>query len=875
MQIEELDLCKIDLESVCSMIPSKSLLLTANKRQANQIMKYLSEYLCFTKETKEVMQVVSLDDWMVRLFEYLSFSQIELPSFFLNKPSMRILWRNILKKDSISKNYSIESNSLSILALDAYEIINNWMIRFPKGFNSLECDRFIHWNRCYKKELNKLNAIDANGIYSIIIRSIEKNRIILPESIVLSGFTEYSPRINKLLKKILSKNTKLYLMSNEVSKSSSNRYLKCNNIIEEWRSAAIWMADSFIKNPSGRYAIVSAQIDKHAEIAYRTLGHILRYYRKEFSITFSISYEKSAIQVPIIHSAFLWLDILVCLSVDSKCNIKNLGETLLSSYSFMGNRLFEPFSILEIKLRDKIGTCIDIIEISELLKDCNLGIDFLTALSIWPKGDSLLMISRWIKIIRKSLFFICFSRYVFSDEAVNRALELFDSLLNEFNVFSGFFGNISADRVISLFKSFVEFNRFYQYENSHKNIEVLDLLEVGSRSWDAIWIIGFNDGVLPGLVYSNPFLPKDIAHKFPIPHSSREYEYDWSYSIYKSVNKCAKEFIVSYSSNENGVVMEPSPFIDDSYQELNIMDYRSLEEKVPMEYINDSKGPRLLPSESVINGANVLELQSRNPLWAFAKYRLGIKSLEPYYKDKNTLYKRGRFLHRVLELFWLDVRCYSKLIDLSDDAIESLLLKYIEDALSINLYFDQEFIRQLESERALKLLINWINIEKGRLPFLVNNVEDNISWKYKSLVFNMRLDRIDLFKDKAIIIDYKTGRNILNIDLDWDNRQRPINLQLALYHMAFSQINSVDVLSLVIVSLRANGILMSGISSEDFGLPGIRVCSDFDSKIRDLFSKVLMLADEYAEGVSTNFVVKEDDIKFCDITPFLRINFNK
>ncbi|AGF48856.1 PD-(D/E)XK nuclease family protein [Candidatus Kinetoplastidibacterium galati] len=877
MHIEkELDLCEINLESVCSMAPRKSLLLTANKRQANQAMKHLSEYLCSSKETKELLQIISIDEWIINLFENLSFlPNINIPTFFLNKPCLQVLWHSILTRNINKDSYSIGNKKSSALALDAYNLIKNWKIKLPKNLADYENSSFVYWKKYYEKETKRINAIDINGVYSLVIKNINRNKISLPENIILSGFLENYPRLDDLLRKLISKKVKIYLLSNKIDKLTSNKYLKCDNITEEWRSAVNWITDSFIRNPSGKYAIASAHLDKQAEVAYRMLDHKLRCYKEEISITFSISCEKSIAHSPIIHSAFSWLNILFNLSVSRKCDTKNFGKALLSSCSFMGNKLFEPYSVLELKLRDKIGIYIDIIEISELLADYDLGADLIDALSFWPERDNLLQISKWILIIRKSLFFICFSRYASSDIIVHEAVKLFDKLLNEFNVLSPFFGDISAARVISLFEHFVESNKFYKNDNRHKNIEVLDLKDVISRNWDAVWVIDFNDEIFQYPIHSNPFLPKNILHEFSIAKPIFRNELNLSCYAYKSLNQCTRQLVVSYSSQEDYDSVQPSKFIDDSYQILNyVNNYCSLKRKVNMECINDSKGPRLLTSESVINGTGVLELQSRNPLWAFAKYRLGIVGLDPYYKDKRISYRRGRFLHRILELFWLDVRYHSKLMSLSDMEIDSLLLKHIKNALSVDFYLDLGFIKQLESERALKILKNWINTEKNRLPFLASSLEYKFSWEYKSLVFNMRSDRIDFLENKAVIIDYKTGNRIFNIDLDW-SRQRPINLQMLVYNMAFSQTSNLNIMSLIIVLLNPKGVITSGVSSDDIGLTGIKIYSDFSKRINELSKKVSMLADEYIEGVSDNSIVKKDDLRFCDIMPFLRINFNE
>src|SRR3546814_13651408 len=70
-----------------------------------------------------------------------------------------------------------------------------------------------------------------------------------------------------------------------------------------------------------------------------------------------------------------------------------------------------------------------------------------------------------------------------------------------------------------------------------------------------------------------------------------------------------------------------------------------------LEYIQDEQGPPLQAGHITRGGIAVIDTQARNPLWAFAKYRLGASELANYAElsDQNA---RGLLLHKAIELVW-------------------------------------------------------------------------------------------------------------------------------------------------------------------------------------------------------------------------------
>ena len=84
----------------------------------------------------------------------------------------------------------------------------------------------------------------------------------------------------------------------------------------------------------------------------------------------------------------------------------------------------------------------------------------------------------------------------------------------------------------------------------------------------------------------------------------------------------------------------------------------------------------------------------------------------------------------------------------------------------------------LEEIRLVRLVTEWLEFEKARETFTVEQTEAKRTVTIDGLSMNLRLDRVDRLVDgSSLVIDYKTG----NVDpRSWD-LPRPDDLQLPLY----------------------------------------------------------------------------------------------
>lgn len=109
---------------------------------------------------------------------------------------------------------------------------------------------------------------------------------------------------------------------------------------------------------------------------------------------------------------------------------------------------------------------------------------------------------------------------------------------------------------------------------------------------------------------------------------------------------------------------------------------------------------------------------------------------------------------------------------------------------------------ELEADRLIKLVTEWLNFEAKRVPFIVAETEANTIRTISGLELKLRLDRVDRLVDGSLlVIDYKTG----DVSPKAWNLPRPEDVQLPLYAGFALDREMGDVGGLVFAKIRAGG----------------------------------------------------------------------
>ena len=317
-------------------------------------------------------------------------------------------------------------------------------------------------------------------------------------------------------------------------------------------------------------------------------------------------------------------------------------------------------------------------------------------------------------------------------------------------------------------------------------IQIAGPAESAGLTADAIWFLGADEDSWPGNASMHPFLPHHIQRDSAMPHSSHQLDWQFASSISQRLLASAPQVHFSFAMQKDDNETRPSPLI---------AQLAGMPQPLPANLIPPPHEPSIATlfadSTSVpfsLNqlrgGAGILSSQSQCPFKAFATARLDAREWDAA-ELGLTARQRGQLLHDALHSIWSGpprgIRSHADLMEQNDLAsfvrkhVRSVLKEKVPDAVREQMpsaYID------LEETRLVRLVTEWLEFERTRATFTVEQTEVQRTVTIAGLSMNLRLDRVDrLIDGSPLVIDYKTG----NVNpKSWD-LPRPEDVQLPLY----------------------------------------------------------------------------------------------
>jgi ATP-dependent helicase/nuclease subunit B len=304
-------------------------------------------------------------------------------------------------------------------------------------------------------------------------------------------------------------------------------------------------------------------------------------------------------------------------------------------------------------------------------------------------------------------------------------------------------------------------------------------------NYDGLWISGCDDERWPPPVEPIPLLPVRLQRDFGMIAAAPESQLQYALELQNRWRARAAQCVFSYADPGDGRSAAPSPLLPDTTATsaptpaLPRPHWRALLQAAPkLERFTDELAPPFRPGERT-RGVSTLRAQSRCAFRGFAETRLRCERLErpqPGFNDRE----RGELIHHALEHIWSSLRDSSALRAISPDAQARLLDGGARRALAkvCRVRDPGARWRRRERERMGTVLGKWLDIERQREPFEVEQLEQGTQVaRHANLDFAVRIDRVDRLADGArVLIDYKTGM----ATADWRG-ERPDNPQLPIY----------------------------------------------------------------------------------------------
>jgi ATP-dependent helicase/nuclease subunit B len=184
-------------------------------------------------------------------------------------------------------------------------------------------------------------------------------------------------------------------------------------------------------------------------------------------------------------------------------------------------------------------------------------------------------------------------------------------------------------------------------------------------------------------------------------------------------------------------------------------------------------------------GSTVLTSQSQCAFKAFATARLDARDWESG-EAGLTASQRGQLLHAVLHSVWGEtphgIRTFNQLQNLGADLrafVESHVRRVLQEEMPAGAreQMPPRYL-ELEEQRLIRLVTEWLEYERKRVAFAVDATEVDATTTIAGLTLKLRLDRVDRLNDGSLlVVDYKSG----NVSTKSWELPRADDVQLPLY----------------------------------------------------------------------------------------------
>lgn len=326
-------------------------------------------------------------------------------------------------------------------------------------------------------------------------------------------------------------------------------------------------------------------------------------------------------------------------------------------------------------------------------------------------------------------------------------------------------------------------------ESTGARIQIMGPFESAGQMADGIWFLGAHDESWPSRGTPNALLPIALQRETAMPHASPLSDWSLANEVTQRLINSADEVIFSYSRHADGIEARPSRLVMQHLGNPTALATDDCATRAPLTEAFEDSSRIPFPHLAVSGGSTPLTNQSMCPFRAFGITRLATFEWEPAEAGLSAR-QRGQLLHDVLNRVWSGgnrggISSLEELQQLADLSgfVGTIVRNVIESGAnsrrrnSFLSRFPKRYL-ELEAERLMRLVSEWLAYERERLPFAIEGTEIKSEVTIAGLTFSVRMDRVDtLASGKKLLIDYKSGSDGPTA---WAS-ERPDNVQLPLY----------------------------------------------------------------------------------------------
>ena len=831
-------------EEIFRALESGATLITASRRLARVLAR---EFHSIEAERGSTVwnrpNVLPMDAFLDRTWgEWLGRYADESAPILLGALEEQALWEQIIRASSQGASL-LQIPETARQAMETWRMVVEYRLPVDGSFEASEdWAAFANWSREFRRRRGANGWLERAGLADFLRGRILANEVSQPTALFLAGFDEPTPQQSEFLEAL--GDWRAVQMPN-YSPAPERRKLRDN--AEEIRNAAAWARHLLESDPETQIGIIVApDLTRSRGKIERIFGEILEpgVYWRDRERAFHLSVGPSLAEYPLICAALLMLEF-----ASGKLALPRAGMLLRSPFLRGSEKEWGRRAQLDSKLRRK---GVWDVSLASLLEEATSCPDLQRVLRGVEKQlrkiPSEQAASEWSTSVQDLLeaFGWPGGRALSSHEF--QTIDAWRSLLSNFAALDLIAPPMNIAQVIDWLNLQAADARF-QVEDEGAPVQVMGMLEAAGLRFDHLWILGLHDQALPAPANPNPFLPILLQRQHRLPHSSSKHELEFATKLMGRLLASAPDVVLSYPETEGDRVLAPCPlaaggaWLSGGDEVAANKWIARMRVAAVIEEVADTVGPVLVESDST-GGATLFKDMAACPFRAFAKHRLGARPLEE--TDLGLSYRdRGSTVHKTLEFIWREVGSRARLLELSPGEMQALITRGAEAAVA---KLGPGIGRDLEKQRLLRLLSEWLDIEKSRSEFSVTGIEAERVVEIGGLRIKVRADRVDALPDgREIILDYKTGQLKSR---GWEG-ERPDEPQLPLYCATSAD----PVAGAAFAMIRTGELRFRGLTASNVNLPLLTKMSidpavPFQHQVADWRRVLEHLADKFRAGVA-------------------------
>jgi probable DNA repair protein len=893
-----------DIHLLDSELQDGWIILTPNHRTAVQVHE---SYGAFLKQHSQPSvrpspEIFPVDIWIKNIFHELLVHEKDLQAnTLLESYQELILWKKIIAESEISNPLLRLENSASKV-LEAYRLLVQWQISVEnlEGYQNKisdsshldDCTAFLHWLKKYQDYCHKEGLTSFSELLKSLIPYLEKHADLLPEKIILLGFTEPPPlyqaffSILQATKKV--KHLQWKLTSPDITKKS------CADHVSEINAAVKWSKDILESNSDAKIAIITNELSAQYALLQNHLGTVYPAQANQNSVF----YIDSAIKLTKDYPEFQELTELL------RLNLPELsGEDvchILRSPLLLAQEEEHARAALEHYLRRKQQSVVRSAQLRNLLNNeksqwhsPGLGQALEQCENLRRKQSRQQSLHDWAELFEEQLAIL-----IWSDNAVFQKrqflLSCWQQVLENFKKLAFLHNKMTFKQAFNLLQQLI--SSFSHSENRQEApIQILTPVDARGLRFSHVWFMGLSDLQWPAFQYPNPFIPVSLQRSEKFPDSSPELSHENAKQILLEIqSNTSEQLVLSYPRTNTDGELLPSPLLnslttESAFPEKNesslqlhpfsLQSFQANKQSKPIEYLEETSHLETSESEILKGGSSLIANQAECPFRAFAIHRLKAEELKEFtYGIPAT--DIGSAIHLVLEKLWGQLKTQRALSTLNNEELQIIISSAcasgIEFLRNKHPYLFHPAYAELEEKRFIKLTQNWLEQEKLRSCFEVMEKEFKVQWQHAELSLDLKIDRIDQLDKGYAVIDYKSGSSKPAITDDL----RPSDPQLLLYADALDQqelfkpVNALLYAQVNISSLSYQGISLDDETLSGTGLNHLKNFADYATwdDLKQHWKQVLStLAQEFLDGFLAVEPKSNSSCQYCHLQALCRI----